>query len=98
MSVHPPSLRQDARVIGLVGLAHMTSHFFSLALPPLFPVFRAEFGAPYVAFGLLITLFYSTSAIGQASAGFLVDRVGALRVLLAGLGLEGAGGGPRAGA
>ena len=66
----------------------MTSHFFSLALPPLFPVFRAEFGAPYVAFGLLITLFYSTSAVGQASAGFLVDRVGALRVLLAGLALE----------
>ena len=88
MTVHAPTVRQDARVIGLVGLAHMTSHFFSLALPPLFPVFREEFDAPYVAFGLLITLFYSTSAVGQASAGFLVDRVGALRVLLAGLVLE----------
>ena len=88
MTVHAPTVRQDARVIGLVSLAHLASHFFSLALPPLFPVFKDEFGVPYVAFGLLITLFYSTSAIGQASAGFLVDRVGALPVLLAGLALE----------
>ena len=31
------SLRQDASVIGLVGLAHMISHFSQLLLPPLFP-------------------------------------------------------------
>jgi len=82
------TLRRDARVIGLVSVAHMASHFFSLALPPLFPIFREEFGVPYVAFGLLITLFYATSAIGQATAGFLVDRAGALPVLLGGLTLE----------
>src|SRR3972149_5608991 len=88
MTVHAPTVRQDARVIGLVSLAHRGSHFSSLALPPLFPVFKDEFGVPYVAFGLLITLFYSTSAIAQASAGFLVDRVGAVPGLVAGLALE----------
>ncbi len=28
----------DVRVIGLVGFGHFVSHFFQLALPPLFPV------------------------------------------------------------
>lgn len=88
MGVHVQTLGRDARVIGLVSVAHMTSHFFSLALPPLFPVLRAEFDVPYVALGLLVTIFYAVSAFGQASAGFLVDRVGALPVLFAGLALE----------
>ena len=30
-------LRQDASLIGLVGLAHMVSHFSQLLLAPLFP-------------------------------------------------------------
>jgi hypothetical protein len=33
----PAPVRRDAEVIGLVGLAHGTSHFFHLMLPPLFP-------------------------------------------------------------
>ncbi|MCC6196358.1 MAG: MFS transporter, partial [Burkholderiales bacterium] len=39
----PDSLRRDVRVIGLIGVAHAFSHFFQLALPPLFPLLRAEF-------------------------------------------------------
>ncbi|TAF80486.1 MAG: MFS transporter, partial [Curvibacter sp.] len=38
----PPAaapFRQDATVIGLVGLAHASSHFGHLLLPLLFPVF-----------------------------------------------------------
>jgi len=36
-------LRQDATVIGLVGLAHASSHFGHLLLPLLFPVcFRSS--------------------------------------------------------
>lgn len=31
------SLRDDARVIGLVGLAHGVSHFYHLILASLFP-------------------------------------------------------------
>ena len=40
----PVPLRQDAAVIGLVGLAHASSHFSHLLLPLLFPVFMKEFG------------------------------------------------------
>jgi MFS transporter, FSR family, fosmidomycin resistance protein len=79
-------LRQDARTIGLIGLAHGTSHFFHMLLPPLFPLFIREFGLSYSQLGLLVTAFFVVSGIGQALAGFLVDRVGARPVLFAALG------------
>lgn len=79
------SLRQDARTIGLVGLAHGTSHFFHLLLPPLFPLFIRDFGFSYAELGLLVTVFFVISGIGQALAGFVVDRVGARPVLFAAL-------------
>jgi MFS family permease len=79
-------LRDDVRTITLVGLAHGTSHFFHLLLPPLFPVFIREFGVGYAELGLLVTVFFVISGIGQALAGFLVDRVGARPVLFGALG------------
>jgi len=77
--------RQDVRTIGLVGLAHGTSHFFHMLLPPLFPLFVRDFGVGYAQLGLVVTLFFVISGIGQALAGFLVDRVGARPVLFAAL-------------
>jgi FSR family fosmidomycin resistance protein-like MFS transporter len=78
-------LRQDARPIGLIGLAHGTSHFFHLLLPPLFPAFIRDFGLTYSELGLLVTTFFVVSGIGQALSGFLVDRVGARPVLFVAL-------------
>lgn len=80
-------VRHDVRVIGLVGAAHFVSHFFQLLLPPLFPLLRAEFEVSWVALGLLTSVLYATSGIGQTISGFLVDRFGAGRVLVSGLAL-----------
>jgi MFS family permease len=80
-----PTARADFAVIGLIGLAHGTSHFFHLLLPPLFPAFIREFGLSYSELGLLVTVFFVISGTGQALSGFLVDRVGARPVLLAAL-------------
>jgi FSR family fosmidomycin resistance protein-like MFS transporter len=77
----PASLRDDARTIGLIGLAHGASHFFQMLLPPLFPLFIRDFGLSWSEVGLLVTVFFVISGIGQALAGFLVDRVGARPVL-----------------
>ena len=71
--------------IGLIGLAHGTSHFFHMLLPPLFPLFIRDFGFSYSELGLLVSTFFVISGIGQALAGFLVDRVGARPVLFAAL-------------
>lgn len=85
-AVLPPSgARGDLGTISLIGLAHGTSHFFHMLLPPLFPVFIREFGLSYSELGLLVTTFFVISGIGQALAGFLVDRTGARPVLFAAL-------------
>ena len=78
--------RRDAEIIGLVGLAHGTSHFFHLMLPPLFPWLMKDFGLSYTDVGLLTTTFFVVSGTGQALAGFVVDRVGARWVLFFGIG------------
>lgn len=84
-----PSFRQDVQVISLVGLAHAVSHFFHLILAPLFPWLKAAFSLSYAELGLLMTVFFVVSSIGQALAGFVVDRVGARAVLFSGLALLG---------
>lgn len=83
------SLKQDARVIGLVGLAHGTSHFYHLILAALIPWLKPAFGLSYTELGLLMTVFFVVSGIGQALAGFVVDRVGARAVLFFGMGMLG---------
>ncbi len=80
-------LRQDAAVIGLVGLAHASSHFAHLLLPLMFPVFMVEFGLSYSELGLLMSTFFVVSGLGQASAGFVVDRLGARPLLFAAIGI-----------
>jgi FSR family fosmidomycin resistance protein-like MFS transporter len=81
MTTPPSAGRADAQVIGLVGLAHLLSHFFQIALSPLLPLLRAEFGVSYTALGLIVSLFYGVSGACQAFVGILVDRYGADRLL-----------------
>lgn len=77
----PDDFRQDARTIALIGLAHGSSHFFHMLLPPLFPFLIAEFGFSYSQLGLLVSVFFVVSGVGQMLSGFIVDRVGARPVL-----------------
>src|SRR3990172_3086569 len=79
------TLHQDAQVIGLVGTAHGVSHFFQLLLASLFPWLKVAFDLSYAELGLLMTVFFIVSGIGQALAGFVVDKIGARTVLFAGL-------------
>lgn len=81
----PASLRSDATIISLVGFAHGTSHFYHFVLPPLFPYLMAQFGLSFTQAGALMSTFFVVSGIGQALAGFVVDRFGALRVLYGGV-------------
>jgi len=82
-----PAAPRDREVIAIVGLAHGTSHFFHLMLPPLFPWLMHDFSLSYTDVGLLTTTFFVISGIGQALAGFVVDRVGGWLVLCFGVGM-----------
>src|SRR3546814_3847848 len=83
------SFRDDAKVISLIGVAHFFSHFYILLLPPLFPVLKDAFGVSYVELGMLVMAFSAATGVSQIGFGYLVDKVGAKGILIAGLALEG---------
>ncbi|MDH3700051.1 MAG: MFS transporter [Alphaproteobacteria bacterium] len=85
MTVTEPAGRSDGLIIGLVGFAHLLSHFYQVALGPLFPLLREEFNVSYTALGLIVSLFFGVSGACQAFVGILVDRYGAHRLLLFGI-------------
>ena len=84
-----PPLRQDAELIGLVGLAHCISHFSQLLLAPLFPWLKDAFAVSYAELGALLTIFFVVSCVVQTMSGFWVDKYGPRPILFAGLGLLG---------
>ena len=75
----------DARVIGLVSAAHFVSHVYVLLLPPLFAFIRSDYGLSYQELAVVLASFNLVSAALQTPTGFLVDRFGAGRLLIAGL-------------
>ncbi|MEP6720349.1 MAG: MFS transporter [Variovorax sp.] len=86
-AAHPSTLQADARLIGLVGLAHAISHFSQLTLAPLFPWLKDAFNVSYTELGAVLTVFFVVSCIVQAASGFIVDKLGPRPVLFVGLGL-----------
>ena len=72
--------RQDGWVLGLLCSGHFLSHFYFLALPPMFPLLKAEFCISYVELGLAITAYNLLGGFAQAPVGFLVDRFGPRRM------------------
>ncbi len=83
------TLRADAKLIGLVGLAHAISHFSQLILAPLFPWLKDAFNVSYTELGAVLTVFFVVSCVVQAASGFIVDKLGPRPVLFVGLGLLG---------
>ncbi|HSH42040.1 MAG TPA: MFS transporter, partial [Arenicellales bacterium] len=84
--------RREIEAIAVIGFGHGVSHFFHLMIPPLFPWLMRDFGLSFTQAGLLTAVFFTVSGVGQAAAGFVVDRLGAWRVLVTGMGLFAAAG------
>lgn len=85
MTAIAESLRRDSQIVGLISVGHMMSHVYMLALPPLFPVLRAEMGLSYVELGISLGVFAVAQAALQTPMGFLCERLGARLILVAGL-------------
>ena len=77
MSITAVSARRETHVIGLISMAHMLSHLYMLALPPLFPLMRADLGLSYAQLGLAITCFAVATGLLQTPMGFVCERIGA---------------------
>ena len=80
-----PARSNDGRVIAVIGAVHFVSHYYILLLPPLFVFVKAEYGVSYTELGFALAAFNVISAVLQTPAGFLVDRISARVVLMAGL-------------
>jgi len=83
-----PRAGGNGKVIALISTGHFLSHFYSLLLPPLFPVLRDVYEVGFTELGVAITAFSLTTGITQAPIGFLVDRYGARGILIAGVAVE----------
>lgn len=81
----PADRAPHARIVGAVSAAHFVSHYYILLLAPLLLFVREDFGVTYTEVALAITAFNVVSAVLQTPAGFLVDRLGARIILIAGL-------------
>ncbi len=90
MSVASIPARQQTQVVGLISFAHLLSHLYMLALPPLFPLIHNELGVDYTELGLAMTAFSVATGTLQTPMGFLCQRIGARPVLIGGLLLNGA--------
>jgi FSR family fosmidomycin resistance protein-like MFS transporter len=80
----------ESRLIAGVCAAHMMSHYYMLMLAPLLAFIRGDFGVTYTELALALTVFNVVSAVLQTPVGFIVDRIGARIVLIAGLTLSSA--------
>ena len=79
------TLGRETHVLGLISTGHFMSHYSQLALYPLFPLMHDDFGVGYAALGLIVTILNASGAVAQIPIGFLVDRIGAKRILISGL-------------
>jgi MFS family permease len=78
----------ESRLIAGVCAAHMMSHYYMLMLAPLLAFVRNDFRVSYTELALALTIFNVVSGLLQTPVGFLVDRIGARVILLAGLALS----------
>ena len=79
----------ELQTLVVVSGAHLISHLHIMVLPVLLPLLKEQMNVGFFELGLALTTFNVVTGVTQAPMGFLVDRVGAKIVLIAGLMLGG---------
>jgi MFS family permease len=74
---------RERSVVWLVSTAHLISHFYLLTLIPLLPILKTALNVSYVQLGLALTIGNICGALAQTPMGFLVDRYGPRKLLMA---------------
>src|SRR5258707_11526741 len=81
----PTTRAAESKFIGTICFVHFASHYYITLLAPLFLFVREDYGVSYTELGLAFTTFNVISTVLQTPTGFLVDRVSARALLIAGL-------------
>lgn len=82
------SPRKGIQLISVIGVGHFFSHFYGIALPPLFPFLQQDLTVGFLGLGFLASAFYLASGSLQLPMGILVDRFGPAKVLILGITLQ----------
>lgn len=85
----PAARRGETALLTRVSMAHLVSHFHIMTLPALIPLLPAYLGVGFVEVGVALAVFNIVSLFVQTPIGFLVDRLGPRRLLIAALVLGG---------
>jgi len=87
----PQQAKSDTtlRTLTLISIAHWVSHYYLLVLPMLFPFLKQQLGVGYIELGFAITVSAVVSGLTQAPLGYIVDHLGARKILLLGLVIHG---------
>ncbi len=86
-ATRPPA--GELQTLAVVSGAHLVSHLHMMVVPVLLHLLRDRMNVGYFELGLAVTTFGVVSALTQAPMGFVVDRSGGRRMLIAGLLLGG---------
>jgi FSR family fosmidomycin resistance protein-like MFS transporter len=81
----PATRAAETKFVTTICFVHFASHYYITLLAPLFLFVRADYGVSYTELGLAFTAFNVISTALQTPTGFLVDRVSARLLLIAGL-------------
>lgn len=73
------------KLLTQVALAHLVSHLHIMTIPALLPLLPQFMNVSFLQLGLAIAVFNIVSAVVQAPLGFMVDRVGAQKMLICAL-------------
>ncbi|HEY0233642.1 MAG TPA: MFS transporter [Afipia sp.] len=73
---------RETTLLSLVSTAHFVSHVHIMTLPALMPLLAGYFGVSFLQIGAALTIFNIVSLVVQAPMGFLVDRMGAWKLLI----------------
>jgi len=69
------------KLLTQVSMAHLVSHLHMMTIPAMLPLLPKVMDVSFVQLGLAIAVFNIVSAVVQAPLGFMVDRVGAHKML-----------------
>lgn len=77
--------RRESALLTLVSAAHFVSHVHIMVVPGLIPLLPAYFNVSFLEAGAALTVFNLVSLVVQSPMGFVTDRLGAGKVLVAAL-------------
>lgn len=75
------------QLLARVSVAHLISHLHIMTVPAMLPLLPGTLQVSFLELGVAIGVFNIVSALVQAPLGFMVDRLGARKMLMAALAL-----------